>query len=308
MAHMEKFGKAAAANMIHHYERDRTATLLRENINIELTRENYDLGEMRGYDYIRDRIAEVEEEQGRAVRKDANVLCDWVITAPKELPREECREFFENCREFIADRYGEDNIVGAWVHMDESRPHMHCGIVPVVEREDGRHSLSAKDMFDRQDLRSFHTDLQEHLRDRAPDRAGAPRVLLHDRDILERAASRVEGGTAEYKRARDAVRQLRQEESRTRERLERLRSRESDLRSRLPEKRERNKIVDRFRDGLREAHERLREHAERLRELVRDRGVSGGRGDFREPCRPFPDAGYERGADRGMDIGDDRGR
>ena len=35
---------------------------------------------------------------------------------------------------FVADKFGEDNIVGFYVHLDEKSPHLHCTVIPVNEQ------------------------------------------------------------------------------------------------------------------------------------------------------------------------------
>jgi hypothetical protein len=32
---------------------------------------------------------------------------------------------------FVAKRFGEDNIISFYVHLDEKNPHIHCTVVPV---------------------------------------------------------------------------------------------------------------------------------------------------------------------------------
>lgn len=44
---------------------------------------------------------------------------------------------------FVADRYGEDNIIGFYCHLDEVNPHIHCSVIPVTP--EGR--LSFKKVF-----------------------------------------------------------------------------------------------------------------------------------------------------------------
>ena len=52
---------------------------------------------------------------------------------------------------YIADKYGEDNIVGFYVHLDEVNPHVHCSVVPIDER--GR--LSYRKVFKGETLTSY---------------------------------------------------------------------------------------------------------------------------------------------------------
>jgi chromosome segregation ATPase len=98
-------------------------------------------------------------------RKDVNVMCSWVVTAPKDLPAEDNRKFFEETYKFLAARYGgEKNVVSAYVHTDEVTPHMHFAFVPVVaDRRKGIEKVSAKECVTRADLQSFHDNLENHL-------------------------------------------------------------------------------------------------------------------------------------------------
>ena len=52
---------------------------------------------------------------------------------PQDFPLELSRQFFEQTYKFLNERYsGEQNVVSAYVHMDEKTPHMHYAFVPVV--------------------------------------------------------------------------------------------------------------------------------------------------------------------------------
>lgn len=37
--------------------------------------------------------------------------------------------------DFVAKKFGEDNIVGFYVHLDETNPHIHCSVIPVDEEK-----------------------------------------------------------------------------------------------------------------------------------------------------------------------------
>ena len=101
------------------------------------------------------------------------MLCDWVITAPKDLPQEEHRKFFEESYKFLNSRYGKENVVSAYVHMDETTPHMHYAFIPVKHgfKENKKnpdisteyYKVSAKEVLTRYELKKFHPDLQRHL-------------------------------------------------------------------------------------------------------------------------------------------------
>ena len=104
----------------------------------------------------------------RAIRKDA-VLCDeWVITSDKtffeKLDQEKTRDFFETAKNYFAENYGEENIAYASVHLDESTPHMHMGVVPF---ENGK--LSSKAMFDREELKKIQDELPKYINEHGFD-------------------------------------------------------------------------------------------------------------------------------------------
>lgn len=69
------------------------------------------------------------------------------------LAKVEQYNFFSSCYKFFAKRYGEENIIAAVVHNDETTPHMHLNLMPVTA--DGR--LCSKELFDKNKLRELQT-------------------------------------------------------------------------------------------------------------------------------------------------------
>lgn len=165
MAHVAKYKAGALGNMCAHYDRwggDLAKAGGRENVDPSLTHLNYNLGPSRDcsqVEFVRRRIDSLGS--ARKVRKDAVRMEDCVLTQPRSLDPSRSREFFAAAYEFLADRYGRENVVSAYVHMDEpnAMPHMHFAWVPVTR--DGR--LSAKDVTSRADLRTLHRDMQAAL-------------------------------------------------------------------------------------------------------------------------------------------------
>lgn len=165
MAHLAHYKAAGVAPMLAHYERrpELERGYERENIDPSRTAGNYAIGAGSPRELaeaVGARVAEAREatvrDSGRAMRKDANVLSDWVVTLPRDCPRDRAREFFECAVSFVRDRYGAENVPGGFVHMDEATPHVHIPVVPV---KDGR--IRAAKVFTRADLRGFHRGLQK---------------------------------------------------------------------------------------------------------------------------------------------------
>ncbi len=72
----------------------------------------------------------------------SNVMCELLITSDKEffelIGEEETKRYFECAYKFVANyqNLGEEFIVSAKVHMDESTPHLHLVYIPVVHKLD----------------------------------------------------------------------------------------------------------------------------------------------------------------------------
>lgn len=125
---------------------------------------NYDLCPAQNESFLRAVRQRIEELQlPRAVRKDAVVMAQVLVTSDNDffrgLPPEKMRAFFRDAYDFLADRYGKENVVSATVHMDEQTPHMHFNFVPVTR--DGR--LSAKTLLTRQSLIEQQTAFHEQV-------------------------------------------------------------------------------------------------------------------------------------------------
>jgi len=103
-------------------------------------------------------------KNGKALRGDAVTLMSWVVTAPKDLPAEHHTEFFKGAFEWLANRYGAENVIAANVHLDETTPHMHFQFLPLVEdKEHGGVKLCAKGLETAASMKKIHPELQKYL-------------------------------------------------------------------------------------------------------------------------------------------------
>ena len=63
---------------------------------------------------------------------------------------------------FACDKWGEDNIVGFYVHLDEKNPHIHCTLLPITQQN----KFSYKELFagsDKNDFRERTIQLHNEL-------------------------------------------------------------------------------------------------------------------------------------------------
>lgn len=179
MAHIAKYKASAVGKLCAHYNRWQgidNPNVSRESIDKSRTHLNYTLGvyekdgkrfigKVRGsasWATVKGRIdavnARAKAEGKRATRKDAVVMADMVVTLPPNVPPEDAYKFFWNSYQYIADRVGRGNLMGGYVHMDETTPHMHVPFTPIL---DGR--FNYKKMCDRKFYQTFHKGLGDRL-------------------------------------------------------------------------------------------------------------------------------------------------
>ena len=194
MAHALKITAAKMHGIFRHCERG-IGDNVQERRNLEIdgkrTHRNYDIiSGATAENYIKGALqkrweARCEKLHAGKARKNRVVAVNWVVTLPAELKdatEEKQRDFFMHTVEFMRRRYGADNIVGAWVHNDETTPHVHVTIVPesrvlhYKELPDGKKrnitdynnfqgtgKIVSRDLMTRREMLTFHPDLQNYL-------------------------------------------------------------------------------------------------------------------------------------------------
>ncbi len=169
VARMQKMKSGNLVGIGNHNQR-KTENHSNKDIDPSLSDLNYDLvGLTKNYKRDIENFINENKSTQRAVRKDAVLINEWIITSDKKffenLSQEETREFFSSAKDFFAENFGEENIRYAIVHLDESTPHMHMGIVPF----DKDNKLSAKRMFNREALRNIQEELPKYLQEKGFD-------------------------------------------------------------------------------------------------------------------------------------------
>ena len=157
---MEKYHKQDVAPIEKENERDENYEASNPQIDSERTRNNYRFTPYFGKTYT-EFISGRIKELGLSPRKDAVVMNSFVLGSDKTffdgLSRVEQYNFFSDCYKFFTERYGEENIIAAVVHNDETTPHMHLNLMPITS--DGR--LCSKQLFDKPQLQKLQTDFYE---------------------------------------------------------------------------------------------------------------------------------------------------
>lgn len=157
VVHMMKIKSGAVGGIQSHNNREHEP---KTNPDVDMSRseDNYDLISCDNYKRsIREKLSNLVESS-RAVRKDAVVVCNFIVTSDNEtmnaLGADRQREFFQDSVKWFSDRYGADRVLNATVHMDETTPHLHIGVMPITQ--DGR--LSAKAIFTKTEMKAIQTE------------------------------------------------------------------------------------------------------------------------------------------------------
>lgn len=170
VARMQKMKADNLVGIGNHNQR-KTDNHSNKDIDVERSHLNYDLVEGRTKNYKTDIQDFIEEKKAgtRATRKDAVLVNEWIISSDRAFfdgkDDKEIERFFTTAKDYFADKFGDDNIRYAQVHLDETTPHMHLGIVPFDENN----KLSAKRMFNRATLIEIQDELPVFMQDKGFD-------------------------------------------------------------------------------------------------------------------------------------------
>lgn len=92
----------------------------------------------------------IDNAQAKAKRKfrsDSVKVVEFMITASPEFfasaSKKQKVEFFKKSQAFLEKKYGKDNIVATWIHLDETTPHLHVLLTPF----DAKGVLNARSFF-----------------------------------------------------------------------------------------------------------------------------------------------------------------
>mgnify|MGYP000124666951 CR=1 FL=1 len=158
---MEKYKRADVVGIERENERDENYKSTRNpQIDKSKTCLNYHTMpyEKKYLSFIDERIKQLSLR--RKIKDDAVLITSFILGSDKEffdrITAEQQKQFFADCTDFFSERYGNENVVSAVVHLDESTPHLHLNLMPVTDCR-----LCAKVLFDRTALRDLQTDFYE---------------------------------------------------------------------------------------------------------------------------------------------------
>lgn len=158
MANLKHFHRSAVRSILNHVTR--TDNYSNKDIDYSRSKYNFSLTTHDAHEFYKKRLSEVHCLN----RANVNTLSSWCVTLPKGVKKEDQRKFFEETVKFLNDRYGEKNCVSAEVHFDETTPHLHYCFIPIVfDTKKNREKVDRKSIFTLKELKTFHSDLQNHI-------------------------------------------------------------------------------------------------------------------------------------------------
>ena len=146
----------------------------------------------------------------------------------------EIEQWAKDVYDWCARRYGQENIIGFQVHLDESSPHIHVLIVPVGQRaKSGRECVMWSAKFGKtryeygQILREMHTSLYEEVGskyglERGDSIVGRNVQHLHKRDYIRKLAKEAKQAEKAVKGLQTMIRKLEREMLAGRNRLKEI--------------------------------------------------------------------------------------
>ena len=198
----------------------------------------------------------------------------------------EIEQWAKDIYDWCAKRYGQENIIGFQVHLDESSPHIHALIVPVGQRaKSGRECVmwSAKFGKTRYEygriLREMHTSLYEEVGskyglERGDSIDGRNVQHLHKRDYIRKLTKEARQAEKAVKGLQTMIRKLEREMLAGRNRLkeidEALASGKITLDRYEAQKADIQKLITEYQEKLEDKSNKLHAKEHELEQLTKD--------------------------------------
>ena len=183
-------------------EHDRTATTYKNDVDLSRSNLNWGYG---ASDKSADEVIRLIQKRcneimdGRKMQDNTNIMSDWVITYPFEFctpttdangktynkPNDmaHCKKFFDTVYEFTCNRYGKENVIAGYVHMDETTPHIDINFVPeAISRKNGQRTVSSASLLTKTELSGKHKNgFQRNLEEQMELTFGQKGMILNGR-------------------------------------------------------------------------------------------------------------------------------
>ena len=133
---------------------------------------------------VRKAIKEQEKNTGRKVRKDANVICEFVLTFSPEMSGQfNMPDWVRANFSWISKIFGKEKFLRADLNMDQKTPHLHCFVLMTDEQgkfNSSRFFNKKQQLIEMQD--SYAADMAQFglIRGESKEQTGARHQTLHE--------------------------------------------------------------------------------------------------------------------------------
>lgn len=198
----------------------------------------------------------------------------------------EIEQWAKDVYDWCAKRYGQENIIGFQVHLDESGPHIHALIVPVGQRaKSGRECVmwSAKFGKSRYEYGHIHREMHTSLYEEVGSKYGLERgdsiegrnvQHLHKRDYIRKLTKDAKQAEKAVKRLQTMIRKLEREMLAGRNRLkeidEALASGKITLDRYEAQKADIQKLIAEYQEKLEDKSNKLHAKEQELEQITKD--------------------------------------
>lgn len=199
---------------------------------------------------------------------------------------EEIEHWAKDVYDWCAKRYGQDNIVGFQVHLDESSPHIHALIVPVgIRPKSGRECVMWSAMFGKnrfeygQILKEMHTSLYDEVGskyglERGDSIDGRNVQHLNKRDYIRKLSKEAKQAEKAVKGLQTMIRRLESQIFRSQSQLEqidkKLASGKIALEEYKSQKEDIQKQISEYQSKLEDKSDKLHAKEQELEQLTKD--------------------------------------
>lgn len=116
---------------------------------------------------IEDKITQNKKGGMKGVRKNSVRMVEATVQLSGKIleqPEEKQEEVLRDMYEWLKEEHGEDNIISAVIHKDETNMHLHFDFVPITEDK----RLSARDIISQSNLKRMQRESLEYVQEMHP--------------------------------------------------------------------------------------------------------------------------------------------
>lgn len=163
---------------VKHYKATQLSGIDRHNRRLSKTHSNSLINTTKSSDNIavvpvkkslyKDTKARLEKEvlsKGNRITKASVWISEVCCTLPTGIELERSESYFREIIRYFEETQGKDNVMSAYIHFDETTPHLHLCLANVTP--DGK--LSRKELWTRQRLLEIHDKLPHLLQEKGYD-------------------------------------------------------------------------------------------------------------------------------------------